>query len=123
MSFQILFFIRFFFVRFTSLAKIFWKKSEEKIHESHERRLCLSCDVMSSIRFLSFLRFYVPNQSFRIYLENYHNCCGRSWQASSSSSRPIQFIENYCACVCVRLHRIMYVSVPMSVYPSVSVCL
>lgn len=29
------------------------------------------------MKFLYFLRFYVSNQSFRICLENYHNCCGR----------------------------------------------
>lgn len=32
---------------------------------------------MPSIKFRYFLRFYVSNQSFRICLENYHNCCGR----------------------------------------------
>lgn len=46
----------FLFVRFTSLAKLFRIKKRRK---KNTRGLCLSCDVMSSIKLLYFLRFYI----------------------------------------------------------------
>lgn len=89
------YFCSFFFFRFTSLAKLFWKKEEIKILS-----LAMNCLRLSFF----FLFFYIFNQSFRICLENYHNCFAAALQALAAS-RPIQFIENY-----------MHVYVFMSVY-------
>lgn len=121
MSFQISFFIRFFFVRFTSLAKLFWRR---KKYPSHTNEGSAS-HAMRCLR-LSLFIFYAPTFPINHFGYVLRIITTVAAVVVGRHRRRDRFnLSKITVHVCVRMSvwMIMYVSMPMSVDPCLCVCM